>query len=93
MNALTKKAQLAAKTVSDPRWAAVIARSTEADGTFYYGSRARAYIAALPALLVPRGLRMSASTPHAKKPRKQASGFASAASRTSPRGLSNVQPR
>jgi AraC family transcriptional regulator of adaptative response/methylated-DNA-[protein]-cysteine methyltransferase len=37
MNALTKKAQLASKTVSDPRWAAVIARSTEADGTFYYG--------------------------------------------------------
>ncbi|SHL36936.1 AraC family transcriptional regulator, regulatory protein of adaptative response / methylated-DNA-[protein]-cysteine methyltransferase [Nitrosospira sp. Nsp11] len=37
MNALTKKAQLAAETVSDPRWAAVIARSTEADGTFYYG--------------------------------------------------------
>jgi AraC family transcriptional regulator, regulatory protein of adaptative response / methylated-DNA-[protein]-cysteine methyltransferase len=39
MNALTRKAQLAAETVSDPRWAAVIARSTEADGTFYYGVR------------------------------------------------------
>ena len=36
MNALTRKAQLAAETVSDPRWAAVVARSTTADGTFYY---------------------------------------------------------
>jgi AraC family transcriptional regulator, regulatory protein of adaptative response / methylated-DNA-[protein]-cysteine methyltransferase len=31
-----KDAQLAAVTVSDSRWAAVVARDAEADGTFYY---------------------------------------------------------
>ncbi len=29
----------AAKTVSDPRWASVLARSTDADGTFFYSVR------------------------------------------------------
>ena len=37
MNALVKKSQLAAETVNDPRWAAVVARKVEADGTFFYG--------------------------------------------------------
>lgn len=36
MNAAANKAQQAAATASDPRWAAVVARSREADGTFYY---------------------------------------------------------
>ena len=36
MNASTKNAQLAAATVSDPRWASVMARDAKADGTFYY---------------------------------------------------------
>lgn len=36
MNAAANKARLAAATESDPRWAAVVARSREADGTFYY---------------------------------------------------------
>jgi AraC family transcriptional regulator of adaptative response/methylated-DNA-[protein]-cysteine methyltransferase len=35
MNALTKNEQLAAATINDPRWAAVVARDP-ADGTFYY---------------------------------------------------------
>src|SRR5438309_987501 len=36
MNASAKNAQLAATTVNDPRWAAVVAHDPEADGTFYY---------------------------------------------------------
>ena len=36
MNASTKNAQLAAATVSDPRWASVVARDAKADGAFYY---------------------------------------------------------
>jgi AraC family transcriptional regulator of adaptative response/methylated-DNA-[protein]-cysteine methyltransferase len=36
MNASANHAQLAAATVNDPRWAAVLARDPEADGTFYY---------------------------------------------------------
>lgn len=36
MSAAANKAQQAAATASDPRWAAVVARSREADGTFYY---------------------------------------------------------
>ncbi len=36
MNALAKKERLAAETVSDPRWAAIVARDPEADGKFYY---------------------------------------------------------
>lgn len=36
MNTSTKIAQCAAATVSDPRWAAVVSRLHEADGTFYY---------------------------------------------------------
>ena len=39
MNTLAKKAQRTAETVSDPRWASVIARDTEADGKFYYAVR------------------------------------------------------
>ena len=39
MNALTRKAQFAAETISDPRWASVVARDTEADGKFYYAVR------------------------------------------------------
>ena len=31
-----KKVQLAAGTVNDPRWASVVTRSPEADGSFYY---------------------------------------------------------
>ncbi|HEU4681951.1 MAG TPA: bifunctional DNA-binding transcriptional regulator/O6-methylguanine-DNA methyltransferase Ada [Gemmatimonadales bacterium] len=34
-----KRADLAAATTNDPRWAAVIARSTEADGAFFYSVR------------------------------------------------------
>jgi len=34
-----KKAQFADATLNDPRWATVKARSTEADGNFYYGVR------------------------------------------------------
>ncbi|WON73442.1 bifunctional DNA-binding transcriptional regulator/O6-methylguanine-DNA methyltransferase Ada [Nitrosospira sp. Is2] len=37
MNMLAKKAQLRAVTVSDPRWADVVARNAEADGKFYFG--------------------------------------------------------
>ncbi|HEX5514520.1 MAG TPA: bifunctional DNA-binding transcriptional regulator/O6-methylguanine-DNA methyltransferase Ada [Gammaproteobacteria bacterium] len=36
MSAAANKAQQAAATASDPRWAAVVARSREADGTFCY---------------------------------------------------------
>lgn len=36
MNAPTKKADLAAATENDPRWAAVMARDPKADGTFYF---------------------------------------------------------
>lgn len=36
MNASGKNAHLAAETVNDPRWASVVARNPEADGTFYY---------------------------------------------------------
>src|SRR5215510_11151741 len=36
MNASANHAQLAAATVNDRRWAAVVARDPEADGTFYY---------------------------------------------------------
>jgi AraC family transcriptional regulator of adaptative response/methylated-DNA-[protein]-cysteine methyltransferase len=34
---LAKKERLAAKTISDPRWAAVTGRDPEFDGKFYYG--------------------------------------------------------
>jgi len=36
MNVSAKSAQLAVTTLNDPRWAAVVARSREADGAFYY---------------------------------------------------------
>jgi AraC family transcriptional regulator of adaptative response/methylated-DNA-[protein]-cysteine methyltransferase len=36
MHTSPNHAQLAAATVNDPRWASVIARDPEADGTFYY---------------------------------------------------------
>jgi len=36
MNAATTKAEQAAATVSDPRWAAIVARDAAADGSFYY---------------------------------------------------------
>ncbi|MDN5836616.1 MAG: AraC family transcriptional regulator, partial [Nitrosospira sp.] len=39
MNILAKKAQLAASIVNDPRWASVVARNPEADGSFYYSVR------------------------------------------------------
>ena len=35
----TRNEMLAAATVSDPRWAAVVARDPKADGTFYYSVR------------------------------------------------------
>ena len=36
MNMLVKNAQSASATEKDPRWASVVARNSEADGTFYY---------------------------------------------------------
>jgi len=36
MSMSVKRIDLAAATTSDPRWAAVVARSSEADGTFFY---------------------------------------------------------
>jgi AraC family transcriptional regulator of adaptative response/methylated-DNA-[protein]-cysteine methyltransferase len=39
MNASEKIMQLAATTVNDPRWAAVVARHPQADGRFYYSVR------------------------------------------------------
>jgi len=36
MNMTTRSEMLAAQTVSDPRWAAVVARDAAADGTFFY---------------------------------------------------------
>ena len=36
MNTATKNEALAATTVNDPRWAAVVARDAAADGTFFY---------------------------------------------------------
>ena len=36
---ITKSEMLAAVTVSDPRWAAVVLRDTAADGTFFYSVR------------------------------------------------------
>ncbi len=39
MNRSTKKAQLAAATEHDPRWASVVARDPGADGAFYYAVR------------------------------------------------------
>ena len=35
MNMLVKNAQRASATEKDPRWAAVVARNAEADGTFF----------------------------------------------------------
>jgi len=39
MNASSQAGQLAAATVSDPRWTAVLARDPAADGRFYYSVR------------------------------------------------------
>jgi AraC family transcriptional regulator, regulatory protein of adaptative response / methylated-DNA-[protein]-cysteine methyltransferase len=39
MSRSARKAELAAATQSDPRWAAVVARSAAADGTFFYSVR------------------------------------------------------
>ncbi len=39
MSVSAKKIELAAATQQDPRWASVIARSTEADGKFFYSVR------------------------------------------------------
>jgi AraC family transcriptional regulator of adaptative response/methylated-DNA-[protein]-cysteine methyltransferase len=39
MSMSAKKLELAAATESDPRWASVVARSSAADGTFYYSNR------------------------------------------------------
>ena len=39
MNMSTKTEMLAAATVSDPRWAAVVARDPKADGKFFYSVR------------------------------------------------------
>ncbi|HKO88183.1 MAG TPA: bifunctional DNA-binding transcriptional regulator/O6-methylguanine-DNA methyltransferase Ada [Burkholderiales bacterium] len=39
MNAPITTAQLAARTLDDPRWQAVLARDAEADGRFYYAVR------------------------------------------------------
>ena len=39
MNASAKNAELAAATENDPRWAAVVARDAQADGSFYYSVR------------------------------------------------------
>lgn len=36
MNAAQRQAPLAAATIGDPRWAAVVARDAAADGTFFY---------------------------------------------------------
>ncbi len=36
---VTEKSQLAAGTLHDPRWAAVVARSADADGQFFYSVR------------------------------------------------------
>lgn len=36
MNTAAGKMQRAAATISDPRWAAIVARSSESDGSFYY---------------------------------------------------------
>src|SRR5471032_2656343 len=36
MNAINKNAQRAAATENDPRWAAVVARDSKADGSFWY---------------------------------------------------------
>jgi AraC family transcriptional regulator, regulatory protein of adaptative response / methylated-DNA-[protein]-cysteine methyltransferase len=36
MNQSAKNEQLAAATINDPRWASIVARDLEADGTFYY---------------------------------------------------------
>ncbi|OIR09821.1 hypothetical protein GALL_82270 [mine drainage metagenome] len=33
---MSKHAEQAAKTFSDPRWAAVVARDSRADGQFFY---------------------------------------------------------
>ena len=39
MSMSAKKIELAAATQQDPRWASVVARSTEADGKFFYSVR------------------------------------------------------
>jgi len=39
MNTTTKSEMLAAATVSDPRWAAVVTRDPQADGKFFYSVR------------------------------------------------------
>ena len=39
MNGLSKKSQRAAATLNDPRWPAVAARDSQADGLFYYSVR------------------------------------------------------
>ncbi len=36
MNESAKKAQRAAATLNDPRWASVVTRNPAADGAFYY---------------------------------------------------------
>ena len=39
MNMTTKSEMLAAATVSDPRWSAVVTRDPQADGKFFYSVR------------------------------------------------------
>jgi AraC family transcriptional regulator of adaptative response/methylated-DNA-[protein]-cysteine methyltransferase len=39
MSASAKRTELAARTERDPRWAAIVARSAAADGTFFYSVR------------------------------------------------------
>ncbi len=39
MTASAEQTRLAASTVNDPRWASVVSRDPEADGTFYYSVR------------------------------------------------------
>ena len=86
MNTTTNTEMLAAATVSDPRWAAVVARDRKADGSFFYSVRTtgvycRPSCGARPArpenVALPRHAARRRSAP--------ASGPASAASRTSRR--------
>ena len=91
MNMTTSTELLAAATVSDPRWAAVLARDAAADGSFFYsvqttGVYCRPSCAARPAR--PENVRLPRQ--RGRAPSAPAFAPASAAGPTSRRGPSST---
>jgi AraC family transcriptional regulator of adaptative response/methylated-DNA-[protein]-cysteine methyltransferase len=91
MNMNTKAEILATATVSDPRWAAVVARDPQSDGTFFYSLRTTGVYCrpSCPA----RPARLENVAFHAIRPMRNAPAFAPAcaASRISLRWLNSTQ--